>query len=56
MEAAKDSNELKNIVTTDDELYHAAVDEKITSTAAKEAKNYTTVLKLGWGITEKKEF
>lgn len=54
LQEAKDSNEIENIVTTDDELYQAAVDEEITSVAAKEAKNYADTLKLGFGIIRDK--
>ncbi|MEM6515282.1 MAG: Fic family protein [Bacteroidota bacterium] len=54
LEEAKDSNEVENIVTTDDELYQAAVDEEIKSTAAKEAKNYADTLKLGYSIIQEK--
>lgn len=54
LQEAKDSNEIENIVTTDDELYQAAVDEEITSIAAKEAKNYADTLKLGFGIIRDK--
>lgn len=48
LQEAKDSNEIENIVTTDDELYQASVDIKISSIAAKEAKNYADALKLGY--------
>jgi len=54
LQEAKDSNEIENIVTTDDELYQAAVDEKITSIAAKEAKNYADALKYGYNIIKQK--
>lgn len=54
LQEAKDSNEVENIVTTDDELYQAAVDEKVTSVAAKEAKNYADALKRGYTIIKEK--
>jgi len=55
LQEAKDSNEIENIVTTDDELYQAAVDEDVNSVAAKEAKNYADALKLGYEIIKEKE-
>jgi Fic family protein len=54
LQEAKDSNEIENIVTTDDELYQAAVDKKITSIAAKEATNYAEALKYGYDIIKTK--
>lgn len=48
LQEAKDSNEVENIVTTDDELYQASVETKNISQAAKEAQNYATALKLGF--------
>lgn len=54
LQEAKDSNEIENIVTTDDELYQAAVDAKVTSVAAKEATNYAEALKFGYNIIKTK--
>ncbi len=50
LQEAKDSNEIENIVTTDDELYRASIDEKQVPAAAKEAQNYSQALKLGMNI------
>lgn len=36
LQAAKDSNEIENIVTTDDEMYQASIDETVASVTAKE--------------------
>ena len=47
LQEAKDSNEIENIVTTDDELYQASIDDSIASKAAKEALNYARALQLG---------
>ena len=47
LQEAKDSNEIENIVTTDDELYKASVDNKKASREAKEAINYAHALRLG---------
>ncbi|WP_321540086.1 Fic/DOC family N-terminal domain-containing protein [Flavobacterium piscinae] len=35
MQEAKDSNEVENIVTTDDELYQAAIEDENISQAKK---------------------
>lgn len=48
LQEAKDSNEIENIVTTDDEVYQAAVDETISSLTAKEALNYAKAINIGW--------
>lgn len=53
LQEAKDSNEIENIVTTDDELYQAAVDENSGTFAAKEATNYADALKFGFEIIKK---
>lgn len=47
LQEAKDSNEIENIVTTDDEMYQASIDETVASVTAKEALNYATAIKLG---------
>lgn len=54
LQEAKDSNEVENIVTTDDELYKASVDEVISSPSAKESQSYTEALKLGLDIIKEK--
>ena len=51
---AKDSNEIENIVTTDDELYQASIDEKLVKGAAKEAQNYAKAIKTGYEIIQTK--
>lgn len=55
LQEAKDSNEIENIVTTDDELYQASIDLKHTSNAAKEATKYAEALKFGLKIIKEKE-
>lgn len=47
LQEAKDSNEIENIVTTDDEMYQASIDETVASVTAKEALNYSKAIKLG---------
>ncbi len=54
LQEAKDSNEVENIVTTDDELYQASVETKNVSQSAKEAQNYATALKLGFSMIQEK--
>lgn len=54
LQEAKDSNEIENIVTTDDELYQASVETKNISKEAKEAQNYAQALKLGFSIIKEK--
>lgn len=54
LQEAKDSNEVENIVTTDDELYKASIDIDKTSIAAKEAQNYAEALKLGFKVIKEK--
>lgn len=55
LQEAKDSNEIENIVTTDDELYQASVDSKHPSNAAKEATRYAEALKIGLKMVKEKE-
>jgi Fic family protein len=50
LQEAKDSNEVENIVTTDDELYQSSIAFDTVSQAAKEAQNYARALKLGFSI------
>jgi Fic family protein len=54
LQEAKDSNEVENIVTTDDELYQASIEDKNISQAAKEAQNYAKALKLGFSIIKER--
>jgi Fic family protein len=54
LQEAKDSNEVENIVTTDDELYQAAVEDENISQAAKEAQSYAKALKTGFSIIKEK--
>lgn len=54
LQEAKDSNEIENIVTTDDEMYQASIDETVASVTAKEALNYSNAIKLGLEIVRNK--
>ena len=54
LQEAKDSNEIENIVTTDDEMYQASIDEAVASVTAKEALNYAAAIKLGLDIVRNK--
>lgn len=54
LQEAKDSNEVENIVTTDDELYQASIEPDNISNEAKEAVNYAKALKLGFEIIKSK--
>tara|TARA_B100000780_G_C21122079_1_gene454596 strand:+ start:2750 stop:3814 length:1065 start_codon:yes stop_codon:yes gene_type:complete len=54
LQEAKDSNEIENIVTTDDEMYQASVDESVASVTAKEALNYAAAIRLGLDIINSK--
>ena len=54
LQEAKDSNEIENIVTTDDELYQGSVEFDNVSQATKEAQNYSRALKLGFSIIQEK--
>ncbi len=55
LQEAKDSNAIENIVTTDDEIYQASIDETIASLTAKEAINYASAIKFGLDIVSKKK-
>ena len=55
LQEAKDSNEIENIVTTEDELYQASIDYSIASPSAKEALNYSKALKRGLEIIRENE-
>ncbi|MDC1068732.1 Fic family protein [Candidatus Kapabacteria bacterium] len=54
LQEAKDSNEIENIVTTDDEMYQASIDEKVGSVTAKEALNYSNALITGLKLVKDK--
>lgn len=54
LQEAKDSNEVENIVTTDDELYQSSIEFENVSQAAKEAQNYAKALKLGFSMVKEK--
>lgn len=54
LQEAKDSNEIENIVTTDDEIYQASIDQTIATISAKEAINYSDAIKMGFGIVKNK--
>jgi Fic family protein len=54
LQEAKDSNEIENIVTTDDEMYQASIDETVASVTAKEALNYAQAIRLGLDIVRDK--
>lgn len=54
LQEAKDSNEIENIVTTDDEMYQASIDETVASVTAKEALNYAQAIRLGLDIIRDK--
>lgn len=54
LQEAKDSNEIENIVTTDDEVYQASIDDTVASVTAKEALNYGAAIKLGLEIVRTK--
>lgn len=54
LQEAKDSNEIENIVTTDDEMYQASIDETVATVTAKEALNYSNAIKLGLQIIQTK--
>lgn len=56
LQEAKDSNEIENIVTTDDEIYQASVDEPVATLTAKEALNYANAIKYGWDQIKAKGF
>lgn len=48
LQEAKDSSEVENIITTNDELFRIAVDESYTNPAAKEVQNYVSALITGF--------
>jgi Fic family protein len=54
LQEAKDSSEIENIITTDDEMYQAMVDDEVLNLNAKEVKNYAFALKTGYNSIQKK--
>lgn len=57
LQEAKDSSEIENIVTTEDELFQGdATASLFPSTAAKEVHSYATALKLGFARIRKQRF
>lgn len=54
LQEAKDSSEIENIITTDDEMYQALVDDEVPDSDAKEVKNYALALKTGYGFIQNK--
>lgn len=58
LQEAQDSSEVKNIVTTQDDLYKAGLDlkEKFLSPAAKEVLNYREAITTGFELLRQKHF
>ncbi len=57
LQEAKLSSEIENIVTTQDELFQAALDgSRVSNPAAKEVLRYQTALRRGFEILQKKPF
>ncbi len=57
LQEAKDSSEIENIITTQDELYRAiAIDKSTMSAATKEVVNYRKAIFLGFNLVEKQGF
>jgi len=55
LQEAKDSNEIENIVTTDDEMYKAAIDSNVNSQSAKEAVTYAKAIKMAFEMVEDRQ-
>ncbi|MGL5123089.1 MAG: Fic family protein [Fusobacteriaceae bacterium] len=53
---AKDSSEIENIITTNDNLYKADIEIEITDSSTKEVQNYTRALKKGFNLIKSKGF
>jgi Fic family protein len=51
---AKDSSEIENIVTTNDELFRADIDIAVENNATKEVKNYNIALKEGYMLVKER--
>lgn len=56
LQEAKDSNEIENIVTTDDEIFQASIDYDIATLTAKEAINYANAIKYGLDLIKQNGF
>lgn len=54
LQEAKDSSEIENIITTQDDLYRADVDDSFDNIAAQEVKNYSLALKRGFELVREK--
>lgn len=52
---AKDSSEIENIITTNDELYKAEIKIIPDSSATKEVRNYREALNIGYKLVKEKE-
>lgn len=50
LQEAKDSSAIENIITTQDDLYRATVDDTFKNIAAKEVQNYVEALKKGFEL------
>lgn len=53
---AKDSSEIENIITTNDELYKAEIQIEVINNSTKEVQNYTCALKKGFDLIRKNNF
>lgn len=53
LQEAKDSSAIENIVTTNDELFRANVDDTVETLEAKEVQNYSKALKHGFELVRK---
>lgn len=56
LQEAKDSSEIENIITTDDELYEALNTSTKTNSATKEVVNYRKAIFEGFNIIQDQEF
>ena len=50
LQESKESSEIENIITTQDDLFKAQVDDKSTNMAAKEVKQYANALLHGYNL------
>uniref|UniRef100_UPI0013D3F6E7 Fic family protein n=1 Tax=Campylobacter fetus TaxID=196 RepID=UPI0013D3F6E7 len=53
LQESKDSSAIENIITTNDELFLAMIDEKEITQNAKEVMNYEAALKKGYNLLKK---
>jgi Fic family protein len=56
LQEAKLSSEIENIVTTQDELFRASLDEKTTDPQTKEVLRYRTALRHGYDVLARQPF